>query len=175
MADQLTIETPRLLLRPFRETDTDELARIYADAEVARFLSDGKPLDRAQTWRQIALFMGHREIRGYTALAIEDRATGALLGRSGPWFPAGWPMLEVGWVVDSGRRGEGIATEAGRATVDWCFANLGVDAVCSIIRAENIPSARVAAKLGAHLDRQIDDFFGGPADLWIHRPAASAD
>jgi RimJ/RimL family protein N-acetyltransferase len=165
----LCIETPRLRLRPLGEGDLDALLDVYDDAEVERFLNYGKPFSRGDVWRQIAMSLGHLELRGYTILAIEERATGKVLGRSGPWFPVGWPMLEVGWVVHSNRRGEGIAAEAGRASIDWCFDNLGVDEVCSIIRAENLPSARVAAKLGARLERQIDDFFGDRADLWIHR------
>jgi RimJ/RimL family protein N-acetyltransferase len=163
------IETRRLRLRPFTEADLEDLARINADPEVTRYLGDGKPLDRAQSWRQIATFIGHMQMRGYSILAIEERSTGALLGRSGPWFPEGWPMLEVGWAVDSKRRGEGIATEAGRASLQWCYANLRVDEVCSLIRPDNAPSARVAVKLGARIDRRIDDFLGGPADLWLHR------
>ena len=168
MSAPIVIETARLRLRPFCEEDLDALARINADPEVTRYLGDGKPLSRVETWRQIATFLGHQEMRGYSILAIEERATGALLGRSGPWFPEGWPMLEVGWAVDSRRRNEGIATEAGRASLDWCFANLGVDRVCSLIRPDNLPSVRVAAKLGATTERRLDDFLGGPADLWLH-------
>ena len=133
------------------------------------FWVTGRTLDRRETWRQIATFLGHRQMRGYSILAIEERATGALLGRSGPWFPEGWPMVEVGWVVDPRRQREGIATEAARASLDWCFANLRVDRVCSLIHPDNVASARVAAKLGARLERQLEDFFGGPAELWIHR------
>lgn len=170
MHERLVIETPRLRLRPFREADLDDLARLNADPAVTRYLGNGKPLSRADTWRQIAVFLGHLEMRGYSALAIEDRATGAFLGRSGPWFPLGWPMLEVGWVVDPPRQGEGIATEAGRASLDWCFETLGVGEVCSLIAPENGASARVAAKLGGRLERRIDDdVFGRPVDLWIHR------
>ena len=81
-------------------------------------------------------------------------------------------MLEVGWLVAAERRGQGIATEAGRASIDWCFANLGASEVCSIIRPDNLASARVAEKLGARRDRQIEEFFGSPADLWVHTPRA---
>lgn len=169
----VTIETPRLLLRPFRESDLEELTRINSHPAVTRFLSDGKPIDRAGSWRQIAMFLGHAGLRGYSVLAIEDRESGRLLGRSGPWFPEGWPMLEVGWVIDPDRHGQGIATEAGQASLDWCFANLDVDAVCSIIRSENRPSARVAEKLGGRIERVLPEFYGEPADLWVHRrPAA---
>jgi RimJ/RimL family protein N-acetyltransferase len=168
MIPAISIQTPRLVLRPFRESDLDDLTRIHDDAEVTRFLGEGKPISRDTTWRQIAMFLGHAQIRGYSMMAIEDRATGALLGRCGPWFPEGWPMLEVGWLVDRSRRGQGIATEAGRAAVDWCFAQLAVSQVCSLIRPDNAASARVAAKLGARVERQLDNFFGGVADVWVH-------
>jgi RimJ/RimL family protein N-acetyltransferase len=165
----LTIRTDRLLLRPLVEADVDALTRIYDDPEVMRFL--GPPVDRAGAWRQVALAIGHRQLRGYTMLGICDRATGELLGRSGPWFPEGWPLLEVGWVVGRARQGEGIATEAGRASLRWCYDVLGADAVCSLIRAANEPSRSVARKLGAAVDRVLGDFHGEPAEVWMHRPA----
>ncbi len=166
---EMRIETPRLLLRPLVEADLDALARINADPEVARYLGSGNTLSRADTWRQIAISIGHGQLRGYSMLAIEERSSGAFLGRTGPWFPEGWPMLEVGWVVDPRRQGEGFATEAGRAALDWCFANLDVQEVCSLIRPGNAASVRVAQELGAMLDHTIDDLLGLPADLWLHR------
>ncbi|MEX2115080.1 MAG: GNAT family N-acetyltransferase [Pirellulales bacterium] len=156
-------------MRLFCERDLDALAALYADGDVMRHLGDGKTLDRAATWRQIAQFLGHHQLRGYTNLAIEDRATGEFLGECGPWFPEGWPMLEVGWVVVPSRQRQGIATEAARAVLAWCFAHLGVESICSLILPENLPSARVAEKLGAQRDRRLDDFFGGPTDMWLHR------
>jgi len=174
MNTNLTIETARLRLRPFRESDLDDLARLYADPQVMRYLGTGKTLDRADTWRQIAGFLGHMQLRGYATLAIEDRTSGQFLGECGPTYPEGWPMLEVGWVVDPRRQREGIASEAGRAALEWCFANLDVAKVCSIIRAENLASARVAAKLGAKIEGRLEEFYGAPSDLWIHHRAALA-
>jgi ribosomal-protein-alanine N-acetyltransferase len=165
----LAIETPRLRLRPFSESDLDALAALYANADVMRFIGDGKTLDHAATWRQIAQFLGHQQLRGYSTLAIEDRTSGEFLGECGPWFPEGWPMLEVGWLVAPHWHGKGIATEAGRAVLNWCFAHLRGEPICSLIRADNRASARVAEKLGAQLDRRLEDFFGGPTDLWLHR------
>src|SRR5262245_61017842 len=118
------IETERLRLRPIAEADLDDFARINADDEVARFLNFGKPITRADTWRAIAVILGHQQMRGYAMWAIELKATGQFVGRGGPWFPEGWPMLEVGWLIDSRLRGQGIATELGRVAVDWCFENL---------------------------------------------------
>jgi RimJ/RimL family protein N-acetyltransferase len=165
--ESFEILTERFRLRPFRERDLDDLARLYADADVMRYIGEGRTLTRPQSWRQIAGFLGHRQLRGYTTLAIEDRRTGVFVGECGPWNPEGWPMLEIGWLVDPRRQGQGIATEVARGALDWCFATLGVDRVCSIIHPENRPSARVATKLGARVERQIDAF-GQTQDLWIH-------
>ncbi|REK09031.1 MAG: N-acetyltransferase [Planctomycetota bacterium] len=171
MATAIEIETPRLRLRPCRESDLEPLARLNANPQVMRHLGDGQTLTHGQTWRQIAVFLGHDVMRGHSMWAIEDRESGAFLGRSGPWFPEGWPMLEVGWVVDPGRWGEGIATEAGRAALDWCFAHMNVDRICSLIAPDNAASARVAMKLGAQLERR-EEVTGIPADIWIHRRPA---
>jgi len=166
---QVIVETERLRLRSMAESDLDAIARINSDPAVMRFLGNGNPINRADSWRQIAVALGHQVIRGYSMWAIEDRATGAFLGRSGPWFPEGWPMLEVGWLVDPTRQNQGIATEAGRAAVDWCFANLNVDRLRRLIRPDTYASARVASKLGAAIEDRLPDFLGGPTDMWVHR------
>lgn len=169
--DYPTITTSRLRLRPFCERDLDALAALYADVEVMRYIGNGKTLDRAATWRQIALFLGHQQLRGFTNLAIEDRATGQFIGECGPWYPEGWPMVEIGWLVAPAHQGQGIATEAGRAALTWAFAHLGIEQACSIIRPDNHASIRVAKKLGARLDRRLDDFDGAAADLWVYARA----
>jgi RimJ/RimL family protein N-acetyltransferase len=82
-------------------------------------------------------------------------------------------MLEVGWLVAPERQREGIATEAGRASLEWCFQHLGVDRVCSLIVPDNLASARVATKLGARIESRVDALFAVPVDVWVHRrPAA---
>ncbi len=161
------IETPRLRLRPLAESDLDDLARLNANPQVMQFLGSGQTLDRVQTWQLLALANGHQQLRGYSLMAIEERAGGRFVGRTGPWFPVDWPMLEVGWVIDPASQGQGFATEAGRAMVDWCFANLPLDEVCSMILPGNTASTRVAEKLGArHAGRQW--VFGKEADVWLH-------
>jgi RimJ/RimL family protein N-acetyltransferase len=52
----LTLETDRLLLRPFREEDLDAYAGICADPEVMRHVGEERPLSRAEAWRQMAFF-----------------------------------------------------------------------------------------------------------------------
>jgi RimJ/RimL family protein N-acetyltransferase len=90
-----TLETERLVLRSLTDDDLDAFAAIVADPEVQRFMSG--PMDRAQAWRQLALFRGHEALRGWSQNAVVERETGRLVGRAGLWRPEGWPGLEVGW------------------------------------------------------------------------------
>lgn len=91
------LTTNRLELRRWRETDLDEHAAMIADPEVNRYL--GGPTDRASAWRQIAIFIGHRELRGWTSSVVVERQSGRLVGRAGLWQPEGYPGVEVGWIL----------------------------------------------------------------------------
>jgi RimJ/RimL family protein N-acetyltransferase len=146
MVPELT--TDRLRLRGLRADDLDAYARMYADPEVMRFLEDGRPLDRAAAFRSMAVHLGHWQLRGYGQWALEDRATGELVGRAGLWEPEGWPGLEVGWLLDRGSWGRGFATEAGRAAIEYAFRELEAGSVISLIRPDNGASIRVAQRLG---------------------------
>ena len=101
------LQTERLDLRMFREADFDAYADICTDAEVARYLGDGKPLSRIDAWRSLAAILGHWQLRGYGLWAVEERATGVLIGRIGCYFPSGWPGFEVGWALRR-HRGERV-------------------------------------------------------------------
>ena len=89
----------RLLLRMFRESDLDAYAEMCGDAEVMRYLGDGHTFTRAEAWRNMALVIGHWQLRGFGLWAVEERSTGLLAGRVGCWQPEGWPGFEVGWAL----------------------------------------------------------------------------
>jgi RimJ/RimL family protein N-acetyltransferase len=149
------LETERLVLRPFADGDLDGFATMYADPEVMRHMGDGRPLSRAATWRTIALFVGHWELRGYGQWALVEKATGRLIGRAGLWNPEGWPGLEVGWLLDRARWGHGFATEAARAGLDYAFDVVGAERVISVIAPANLRSIRVAERVGERFERTI--------------------
>ncbi|MBL8954287.1 MAG: GNAT family N-acetyltransferase [Myxococcaceae bacterium] len=146
----LELETERLKLRQLRESDLDDHAAMTADPEVMRFLNDGKTMDRAQSWRTMAAILGHWTLKGYGFWAMEEKATGKLVGRGGLWFPEGWPMLEVGWTLARPHWGRGYATEMGRVALRLAFEQ-GATEVCSLIDEGNVRSIRVAEKLGEKL------------------------
>jgi len=153
-----TLETPRLLLRDFRQSDFEAFASMCADAEVMRFL--GGVMKRPDAWRQMAMFRGHWELLGYGLWAVVEKATGEFIGRVGLLNPEGWPGLEVAWTLVRSRWHHGFATEAALASVEYAFDVVRADKIISMIDPENRPSIRVAEQIGERFERQIEFFPG---------------
>jgi RimJ/RimL family protein N-acetyltransferase len=157
-----TLQTDRLTLRMLRETDLDAYAEMCADAEVMRYVGDGRPLARPMAWRNLAMMVGHWSLRGYGLWAAEERSSGVLVGRIGFWNPEGWPGFELGWMLRRAFWGRGYATEGAREALRFAFMELGQPHVISLIHPENAASIRVAKRLG---ERQL-----GPTEV-VGRPA----
>jgi len=154
----MQIETDRLTLRLFRETDLDAYAEMCADPVVMRFLAQGRPASRAESWRHMAMVLGHWTLRGYGMWAVEERSSGEMVGRVGCWMPEGWPGLEIGWTLRRGFWGRGFATEAARASLRYAFDTLGADKVVHLIDPDNAASIRLAERLGAYRDGYFNIF-----------------
>jgi len=168
-----TLTTERLLLRGFAEADFPAYAALMADPEVTRHLGHGSPLSPEDAWRQMAMFAGHWVLRGFGLWAVEERAPGAFVGRIGCWEPHGWPDFELGYTVARPYWGRGYASEGARAALAYARRELGRDRVISVIRPDNARSIRVAERLGATLDGEVE-FFGGPARIYAYPPATAA-
>lgn len=150
-----TLQTDRLILRPPVLDDFEDLARMGADPEVMRFLTaDGQPLARFGSWQSFASIAGHWSLRGYGMFMVRERATGAFVGRIGPWWPEGWPGFEIGWTIRREMWGRGYASEAARACLTFAFDVLERPHVCSLIAPENVRSIRVAERIGERLESE---------------------
>jgi RimJ/RimL family protein N-acetyltransferase len=156
------IETDRLLLRQLTAEDLDELVAIHAEPEVVRFMGS---FDRARTSEWMEQNQRDWTEHGYGRLAIVDRGTGRLLGRTGLKY---WPQFretEVGWVLRPDAWGQGFATEAALACVEWGFQNLDLPYVTAMIRPDNKRSIRVAERLGMTPLRE-DILLGDPVVVY---------
>ena len=152
----LTLETERLLLRPFRDTDIDAYAAMCADREVMRYIADRGALSRDDAWRQMAIFVGHWQLRGFGMWAVEERATGSFIGRVGLHFPEGWPDREVAWALARSYWGRGFALEAARAALAYAFGPLQWRRAISLIDPENRRSIRLAERLGQRFETDAE-------------------
>ena len=158
------IDTERLTLRRFCETDRDTVARWNADPDYSRQLAG--VLGRAQSDEAFDRWDRHWAEHGFGLLAVEWRETGELIGRTGPQFHGYWPANpELGWALDPAWWRRGVATEAGAACVSWLFGDLGFARIVSITTEVNLASRNVMAKLGFTLHAIVDSEWG---PLWVH-------
>ena len=173
MPMDLVIGTERLVLRRWRVTDVAPNTEMLADPATARFITpDGKAVtDEFVGWRNAAIMAGHWALHGFGLFVIEEKQTGRYVGRVGPWFPAGWPGFEVGWGIARSFRGKGYAVEAAAASIDWAFACFETDKLVHCIRPENVASQKVAQRLGATIERQVE-LVDHIVDLWVTRREA---
>ena len=142
------LETQRLLLREFSLDDTNHLARVLSDAETMRFYA--APFDRTEVEEWIARNLRRYAKDSHGLWAMVLKANGELIGDCGLTVQNvdGTDEIEIGYHVHRDYWRQGLATEAARACRDFGFAHLPIDRLVSIIRPENLPSRRVAEKIG---------------------------
>ena len=135
---------------------------------MTRFVS-GTPT-RADAWRSIAVEIGHWTLRGYGRWYVTRKVDGSFIGRVGLLYPDGWPDIELAWCLTPSAWGQGFATEAARAAMDYAFNTLGFERLTSNIDPENMPSQRVAQRLGETKGPRIDLAWSGDrhigVDVW---------
>ncbi len=171
MAACPTFETERLRLRPFREGDIEPFLTMMTTPEVRHSLRITDEIDRDQAWAGMATALGQWELRNSGHWALELTDTGEFIGRAGTQRPErqDWPGLEIGWTIHPDHWSRGYATEAGRAAVDWAFANHHDPILYSLILPDNDPSQAVARKLGFTLsETRVMDWYPDEAHgIWV--------
>ena len=162
------IETKRLILRTWRESDIAPNTAMLSDPDTARYItSDRKPVtDELNGWRNAAIMSGHWALHGYGMFVVEEKSSGKYVGRVGPWHPPTWPGFEVGWGIAKEFRGKGYAREAACASIDWVFEHLAVNRIIHTIKPDNTASRSLAERLGATIEGQAE-VFGDTVDVWV--------
>ena len=156
MATDLNIprlETPRLILRGHRLEDFEASVAIWTDPVVHRFFH-GQSMAREDIWGRLLRTIGTWAAFGYGSWAVEEKATGAYVGRVGVAevmrdidVPvAGMP--EAGWTLASRVHGRGYATEAMGAALAWLDGRLPHARMFCLLHPDNAASIRVAEKCG---------------------------
>jgi ribosomal-protein-alanine N-acetyltransferase len=156
------LETQRLTLRHLERADLPELYALYRDPEIRRYFPDGtRTLE--QTRDELEWFLhGHPHHPQLGLWATVEKRTGSFLGRCGliPWSIDGRLEVELAYLIDKPRWGEGLATEAARGIVAHARMSLGLSRLICLIVPGNQRSAAVAEKLGMRFEREHTDEFG---------------
>lgn len=146
----LPIETHRLVIRSFTAQDAPVLhERVLGDDEVMRFIPRGASPTIERTRASIERFVRHEREHGFALWAVELKDTGALIGDAGLFLVEGLgPEVEVAYHFGKAWWGQGYATEAARACLDFGFRECGLTEIIAICYPEHAASRRVMEKAG---------------------------
>jgi RimJ/RimL family protein N-acetyltransferase len=148
------LETERLHLERWDDAHFERFARFMRNPAVIRYIRP-EPLDHDRALEQHGHSLAEWELLGFGKRAIIEAETGAWLGFTelslvGPGKGSRDEDVELGYFIEPGRWGEGIATEAAEALRDEAFGRCGLAELIGRCRVENVASRRVLAKVGFH-------------------------
>jgi RimJ/RimL family protein N-acetyltransferase len=169
-----TLQTERLTLRAWEPRDFMPFADFVADGQVNRYRGSGTAMDRVEAWNFLSEKIGQWTLRGYGIFAVEEKASGELSGWCGLWHPIFLDEPELAWSLFPAAQGKGFATEAAERVMRWSAYDLGLPPLFSFVHPNNLPSRKVAERLGAKPEGSTE-FRGQPRLLFRHRDLQSSN
>jgi len=152
---RIVLETERLILRQFTDDDVDAVFAVIGDPLTMKFYPQTFTHEDALRW--VARSQERYRTDGFGLFAVLLKLNGEVIGNCGPVRQnvEGESLLEVGYHFRRDHWGQGYATEAARACVEYAFRQLGAPRVVSLILPENQPSQRVAERNGMKVEKLV--------------------
>ena len=166
MTEAPVIHTERLTLRPHRMSDWEPIAAFF-ESDAASYV--GGPLSRRRSWFGFGTDVGSWVLLGFGCWALDETATGTLVGQIGLNRPPHFPESEIGWIVFPLHQRRGYATEGARAARDFAYGTLGWSTAVSYVDHRNLASIATARRLGCTEDPDADRF--DDEDIVFRHPA----
>ena len=165
-------ETKRLIVRTWEEEDAPAGFDMYSRPEVMRFLGNSKPTESEEKMLESIRRInehygadGHR----YGSWPLIRKEDGALVGAVLLKNLPNSEKIEVGWHLNPKYWGNGYATEAGRAAIEYGFKEQGLDVIYAVVFPENGASIRVTQRLGMKPIGRTSDYYESELEMFeIH-------
>lgn len=167
---QFHIETERLILREFRESDVDGIYELDSNPNVHRYLGNKPITSRAEAQKTVEGVLKQYEERGIGRWIVVDKETGEFMGWSGlrlnteynmngftRYYDVGYRLIERFW-------GKGYATESGKAAVKYGFETMQLPEIYATTEIGNQGSHNALLKIGLHY---AEDFYFEQEDLHL--------
>lgn len=154
----IIVETEHLLFRPLTLSDLDDLAALYADPEVMRFL--GGPRSRDEVQRVLNRYIREYQMYGHSFFATILKSDQCFIGQCGLLNQEveDQPEIELGYVLARPYWQHGLALEGIRALRDYGLQHLGVPRLISLIPPGNRASIHIAEQIGMQYERDLDQW-----------------
>jgi RimJ/RimL family protein N-acetyltransferase len=150
-----TLETPRLLLRPFTLDDAEAFFALVSNDQITRYTGD-LPVADLQAARELLLARPLRDyaVHGFGRHAVVEKSTGEVVGFCGlKRLHSG--EVEIGYRFLTRCWGLGYATESAREAMRWGREELKLPRIIGQVVRDNTASVRVLEKLGLAYERSI--------------------
>ncbi|MDA8896246.1 GNAT family N-acetyltransferase [Bacteroidia bacterium] len=145
----IQIETPRLLLRPFTLDDIKASYEMNLDQEISKYTGDGGVISYEEMEKRIKdVISGNYKKYGYGRFAVELKGVDAFIGFAGLKYLPEYGVTDLGYRFKKKYWGQGIATEAGKASIEYGFNCLNLSELKAYAMRENKASVHVLSKLG---------------------------
>ncbi|MET7278263.1 GNAT family N-acetyltransferase [Kribbella sp. NPDC005582] len=172
----LSLQTDRLLIRDWHEDDAEAALEIYGSPEVAPWLSPAiDQVTDVTTMRMILTAWIEAQPnfvvpagRWAVVRREDNQVIGGLLIRLLPPYEED---LEIGWQLRPSAWGNGFATEASKALMDWAFKTGEVDELFAVARPNNKRAIGAARRLGMEWVGETDKYYD--LNLQVYRVRAS--
>lgn len=160
---EIVIRTERLELRTLNDSDVDWLVGVYSQARVGRFIPSG-PWTPKQAAAEVEKRLSRRGFdTEQGALSLIALCDGVRVADIVSWYTNREHRLaDIGWAGDPKHAGRGFVTEAASAMLEHAFSSAGMHRVAAMIDPRNVPSARVAERLGMTLEGRLRE------NDWMH-------
>lgn len=159
------LQTKRLKIRKMRETDKENLVKIFSDPVAMEYYPDTKNEEETIRWINWTINNYHKF--GVGLWIVESNETGEFLGQCGivPQKIDGEVQMEIGYSFVRKFWGNGYATEAANACKEYGFSKLKLPRIISLIDPENKASIKVANRIGMTYEKTIEKW-GKEVDIY---------
>jgi RimJ/RimL family protein N-acetyltransferase len=157
MAGRVILETERLTLREFDDGDVQAFYILGSDPAITQFTGDPglTSLGHAREVLRSRPLADYRKY-GFGRWACVYKQNGGVIGFAGLKFLEDLKEVDIGYRLLPAYWGVGLATEAGRAVLDYGFAELHLEEIIGLVDPTNVASVRVLEKLGLSFDRVME-------------------
>ena len=161
------LNTERLILRQWHESDFTYFIEFFSDEKMAKYVGGVHTPEEA--WRLMASYIGHWQLKGFGYLAVVEKSTGDFIGSTGLWKSPSWPEMELGYWFLKQKQGKGYATEAALRVKQYAFEDLKIETLVSYIDPLNSQSKRVAERIGGVFEKKIELLNYGPHEVYRYK------
>ena len=147
------IETSRTILRKFTMDDLENVAAIFSNPRVMKYLGlNGQPVSRDETREILESIIRFWQTKGYGRMAVISKKNNKLIGVAGLRYYEG--DAELFYLLDEPYWGKGLATEIGKAILEYGFEKFDFPRIIAVTRPANAATLRVLDKLGLSFEKE---------------------